>query len=60
VFNVSHDTSELEEALYAEPTFTGNALVSVNRAGAESQVNLELLYKATVAAPKKMQSLFAA
>lgn len=60
VFRTTGDVDELGEALYAEPTLSGNALVSVNHRGIESQVNLEMLYKATIAAPLKMKSLFAA
>jgi ABC-2 type transport system ATP-binding protein len=60
VFHTAASIEELEGALYAEPTLSGNSLVSVNHQGIESQVNLEMLYKATVAEPLKMKSLFAA
>jgi ABC-2 type transport system ATP-binding protein len=60
VFHMAAGIEELEGALYAEPTLSGNALVSVNHQGIESQVNLEMLYKATVAEPLKMKSLFVA
>jgi ABC-2 type transport system ATP-binding protein len=56
-FRISFDDGDLEHALYSEPLLRGNTIVSVNTADDESKIDLELLYKATMADPEKMQAV---
>ena len=57
-FKISYDPSEVSWALYSEPLLRGHAVVVMNLEGEESKIDLELLYKATVANPKLIQSIF--
>ena len=57
-FKISFDTAELNWAIYSEPMLRGNAIVAVNADGDENKIDLELLYKATVANPKIIHSIF--
>jgi len=57
-FKISYDPSEVSWAVYSEPLLRGNAVVVMNIEGNESKIDLELLYKATVANPKLIQSIF--
>lgn len=54
-FKISFDEGDLGDALYCEPVLLGNAIVSLNNTGYESGIDLELLYKATMADPIRMQ-----
>lgn len=56
-FNISFDETDLQNALYSEPLLRGNTIVSINKIDDESKIDLELLYKATMADPVKMQSV---
>jgi len=56
-FKISFDEDDLEDALYSESLLRGNAIVSRNTIGDESGIDLELLYKATMADPLKMQTV---
>jgi ABC-2 type transport system ATP-binding protein len=53
-FKISFDDGDLQEALYAESVLKGNTIVAMNNDHIESHVDLELLYKATMADPAKM------
>lgn len=55
-FEISFDEVDLADVLYAERLLTGNAIVSRNLSQEESKVDLELLYKATLADPAKMKA----
>lgn len=57
-FKISFDSAELNWAIYSEPMLRGNAIVAVNADGEENKIDLELLYKATVANPKIIRSIF--
>lgn len=48
----------LEEALYAIPTVQGNCLLLPNVEGEETEINLELLFNATLATPERIAQLF--
>ena len=54
-FGISKDAFELSDALYTEPAFEGNLIVSANESGEESNVNLELFYKAVMSNPEGIQ-----
>ncbi len=54
-FKISNEGSELQAALFYEPVLGGNSLVAINQDGDESNVNLELFYKAIVNNPKGIQ-----
>jgi len=57
-FKISYDAKEASWAIYSEPFLRGHTVVSVNLDGIESRIDLDLLYKATIANPKLMQSIF--
>jgi len=57
-FKISFDAGEAAWAIYSEPFLRGHAVVTVNLDGEESKIDLELLYKATTANPKLIQSIF--
>lgn len=57
-FKISYDASEAAWAIYSEPFLRGHTVVTVNLDGMESKIDLELLYKATMANPKLIQSIF--
>jgi ABC-2 type transport system ATP-binding protein len=56
-FRISLDDDDLREALYAESVLKGNTIVARNKDNEESHVDLELLYKATMADPARMNSI---
>lgn len=56
-FRISFDTSDLTDVLYSEPVLRGYAIVSRLEDKEESRVDLELLYKATINNPKKIQAV---
>jgi ABC-2 type transport system ATP-binding protein len=55
-FQISLDVEETAGVLYSEQLLMGKTLVRENTIGHESKVDLELLYKATMADPDKIQS----
>lgn len=57
VFKISFDPEDLKDALYSESILRGNTVVKRNEHAEESRVDLELLYKATMANPEKMKSI---
>ena len=54
-FKITFDETELEGVLYSERVLKGNTIVTRNVDEEESRVDLELLYKATMADPAKMK-----
>lgn len=58
VFAESSDRSLLENAIYSLPSIQGSFLMLPNERGEESEINLELLFGATLAMPEKMAVLF--
>lgn len=59
LFFVESDDRELAQtALFAIPTIQGNYLILPNKEKEESDINLELLFNATLAAPEEMARLF--
>lgn len=57
-FKISFDSAEIGWAIYNERLLRGHAVVSINIDDFESKIDLELLYKATMANPKLIQSIF--
>jgi ABC-2 type transport system ATP-binding protein len=57
-FTLSFDPEETAEALYSERSLQGHALIKVNKGGSDSRPDLELLYKAIVSEPQKVNTLF--
>ncbi len=57
-FKISYDASEISWSIYSEPLLRGSAVVVVNLDGEESKIDLELLYKASMANPKLIHSIF--
>lgn len=56
---VESDSREMTEtALFSSPSIQGNLLILPNVKGEESEINLELLFNATLTAPEKMTQLF--
>lgn len=56
---VESDSREMAEAaLFSSPSIQGNLLILPNAKGEESEINLELLFNATLTAPEKMTQLF--
>ncbi|MDE6347761.1 MAG: ABC transporter ATP-binding protein [Bacteroides sp.] len=58
LFVESDDRELAQTALYALPSLQGNYLMLPNAEDAESEINLELLFGATLAAPEKMAEMF--
>lgn len=58
LFTMSMDARLPADALYAEPSLTGTAMVAPNSTGEDSKTDLELLYKAVMAQPERIQNIF--
>jgi ABC-2 type transport system ATP-binding protein len=56
-FKISFDPTDLDGALYSEPLLRGNTVVTPNTEGEESNIDLEILYKAAMADPEKLQAI---
>ncbi len=52
------DAKENEEIIYSQPSISGNSLLCTNRAGEESNLNVELLFNATLAEREKIAAIF--
>ena len=50
--------SLMDKALFAVPSLQGNSLLLLNEYGEDSDINLELLFNATLAQPQKITKLF--
>ncbi|WP_294482487.1 ATP-binding cassette domain-containing protein [uncultured Bacteroides sp.] len=57
-FMESDDRELAKAALFAIPSIQGNFLMLPNKEGEESDINLELLFNATLAAPEEIARLF--
>jgi len=57
-FKISFNADEIGWSIYNEPLLRGHAIVAVNIDDNESKIDLELLYKAAMANPKLIQSIF--
>ena len=57
-FTESADNSMTEQAIYALPSPMGNYLLLPNGGGEDSQINLELLFSATIEKKEVIQQLF--
>lgn len=57
-FKESDDRSLIDQALYAVPSLQGNSLLLLNEYGEDSDINLELLFNATLAQPQIIAKLF--
>lgn len=55
VSRVVRNADEAEGSLYAEQVPGGTAVIEVNESGVESEVDLELLFNACVAAPERVR-----
>lgn len=58
LFVESDDRELARKALYALPSVQGNYLMLPNADGAESEINLELLFGAALSVPEKMATMF--
>jgi ABC-2 type transport system ATP-binding protein len=58
LFKLSFDTTETAGALYSESSLRGNAIILPNTQQEESRPDLEMLYKAILLYPKKINELF--
>lgn len=57
-FVESDDRSLVNESLFAIPSLMGNSLLLPNKYGEDSEINLELLFNATLAQPQEVAQLF--
>lgn len=57
-FTESDDRELAKYAFYALPSIQGNSLLLPNERGEDSEINLELLFNATLSAPEKMAQMF--
>jgi len=58
LFKFSDSPAETAAALYSESSLRGNAIILPNRQQQESRPDLELLYKAILLQPQKVNALF--
>ncbi len=59
-FRFSFDAEDAKTAIYAESSLIGNIVVTPNKSGEESKLDLELLYKAIINNKEEITKLFAA
>src|ERR1700754_667757 len=57
-FRLSHDPQELSTALYSESSLKGNVVVTLNTEGGDGQPDLEMLYKAVIHQPGRLNDVF--
>lgn len=57
-FRIAIDDADLAESFYSESSLSGTAIVVPNRAGEETRIDLELLYKAIVTNSNNLNQLF--
>lgn len=57
-FRFAYDKTEAAEAIYAESSLQGNLVVAENRTDDETELDLELLYKAIVMSKDKIARVF--
>ncbi|MCM0296945.1 ATP-binding cassette domain-containing protein [Bacteroides fragilis] len=58
LFTESDDRALLQSSLYSAPSIQGNFLLLPNESGEDSEINLELLFNATLAVPERISALF--
>ena len=57
-FTEDDDRETIENAIYSTPSIQGSSLILENKRHEESEINLELLFNATLAVPEKITQLF--
>jgi ABC-2 type transport system ATP-binding protein len=57
-FRISTDIEEINQALYVESSLRGSSVISLNISGEATGLDLEMLYKAVVTFPGKMNMVF--
>lgn len=57
-FTESENRELLQSSLFSTPSIQGNFLLLPNESGEDSEINLELLFKATLAVPERFHALF--
>ena len=58
LFRISDEKEAIDKAFYSEDSFFGNILVLPNESNTENRVDLELLYKAVISNPEKVNNWF--
>ena len=57
-FTESENRELLQSSLFSSPSIQGNFLLLPNESGEDSEINLELLFNATLAVPERISALF--
>ena len=57
-FTESENRELLQSSLFSTPSIQGNFLLFPNESGEDSEINLELLFNATLAVPERISALF--
>lgn len=57
-FTESENWELLQSSLFSTPSIQGNFLLLPNESGEDSEINLELLFNATLAVPERISALF--
>ena len=57
-FTESKNRELLQSSLFSTPSIQGNFLLLPNESGEDSEINLELLFNATLAVPERISALF--
>ena len=57
-FTESENRELLQSSLFSTPSIQGNFLLLPNESGEDSEINLELLFNATLAVPERLSALF--
>jgi len=57
-FKLSFDAADVEEAIYSEPSLTGNAIILRNKENETGKIDLELLYKAVITNGSGVREIF--
>ncbi|MBS1661917.1 MAG: ABC transporter ATP-binding protein [Bacteroidetes bacterium] len=57
-FGVTYDPQDIPGALYSEPALKGTTLVTANTNGEDSRPDLEMLYKAVMQQPQRLNAVF--
>ena len=57
-FTESENRELLQSSLFSTPSIQGNFLLLPNETGEDSEINLELLFNATLAVPERISALF--
>ena len=57
-FTESENRELLQSSLFSTPSIQGNFLLLPNESGEDSEINLELLFDATLAVPERISALF--